>query len=123
MLEMLPPLLAVVGIAVLVGPVMRAGARGDLDRHGAVGIRTRHTQASDAAWRAGHAAAATWVKWSTLVALITVMAGLALQWSVGDPFGVITALGGLLVHVIVLLLATRDANAAARAERAAARRR
>lgn len=53
--------------------------------------------------------------WSTLVAVITVAARLGLQWAVGDPAGVLTALAGLLTHVIVLLLATRDANAAARA--------
>lgn len=60
----MPGLLLGVGlaaIAAVIHLVSRSAVRGDLDRNGAVGIRTRATRASDLAWRSGHQAAAPWL--------------------------------------------------------------
>lgn len=49
--------LSLAGTGLLCWAVSRAGASGALGPNGAVGIRTRATRRSEAAWRAGHAAA------------------------------------------------------------------
>lgn len=77
MTEIIGPLIGVVLIAVIHGPGTREAARGEVGRGGPMGIRTRHTQASDAAWQAGHVAAAGWNRWSILVAVLTVALSVA----------------------------------------------
>lgn len=49
--------------------IARMSANGSLIRNGAVGIRTSKTQASDAAWEAGHKAAAPVMRGSGVVSL------------------------------------------------------
>ncbi|MDO5511809.1 SdpI family protein [Corynebacterium sp.] len=114
MSEMIGPLIGVLTVALLFGPVVRAAARGEFDRGGLVGIRTRHTQRSDAAWRAGHAAALPWARRCLVVAAAVVLLAVVAQWTLGDPAGLVVALCGLVGQVGLVVLATCAANTAAR---------
>lgn len=120
-----PAIMAVV-VAVVVSSVAKAGGRGDLPRHGAVGIRTKATKTSDAAWLAGHRAAVPRARVLTLltsvVSLVIIVLGIVVDatWvtAVGIvPFGVV---------IIGLIPVAQAANAAAKeaeeAKKKAARR-
>ena len=94
------PLLAALGLAVLqcvlgaaVSLTTRRAADGRLGRNALVGIRTRATMGSDAAWRDGHAAAVP----------------------LADLAGLAFLLGGVLVGTALLLVGTRRAGRAAAA--------
>lgn len=108
-------LFTVVLVAVVCVLVTRKAADGGLDRNGGVGIRTRHTQASDEAWRVGHAAAVPGVNRVGWAAVATVVLAVAAQVSFGGSWGTFVGLGGMLVEVIVLLFAAGSANKAAQA--------
>lgn len=108
-------LFSVVLVAVLCIVTTRQGAEGTLDRNGSVGIRTRHTQASDEAWRAGHAAAVPGVNRSGWVAAATVPLAVSAHVSWGGSWGNLAGLCGMLIQVTLLLFATRVANRAAQA--------
>ena len=113
-----------VGVAFLILPglllaglltlyVTRAAAAGELPRNGLVGIRTRKTQRDDAAWQAGHAAAAPLVRAVTFVcfaasALVLVGAAVTQEPAV---VGVIA----LLASMAILALMLRAARVAGRA--------
>ena len=81
--------------------VTRMGAEGDMGRNSAVGIRLRATQRSDAAWRAGHAAALPVVKVSCVVVLALDLVCLALLFL--GPGWLTPWLGG--IPIVALLLA------------------
>lgn len=113
MTVVLPPLFGVILVAVVCIAMTHSAASGTLSRNGSAGIRTRKTQASDAAWLAGHRAALPIVKWIGVVAVVSTLAALLVQWQLGGQSGVIVALGGMLVEVLVLLYASKAANVAA----------
>ena len=110
---------AVAVSVVLVGIVVRLitaqAADGHLDRNGVVGIRTRATTRSDAAWRAGHAAALPTIRVGALVgyALAAVTVGAAFVLS-GRPYALILGLVALGVLVVFIVVAARSAVLAAR---------
>lgn len=108
------PLLFGIGLlpAVCV-PLTRMAASGGVDRNSVVGIRTRHTQVSDAAWVAGHAAALPRVKTMVLVAVGTVVLAVVVTVWGGIGWGVAVAMAGFLIQVAVLIRATGAANEAA----------
>ena len=108
-------LFSVVLVAVLCILVTRKAADGTLGRNGSVGIRTRHTQVSDEAWRAGHAAAVPGVNRAGWIAAATVPLAVAAHVSFGGSSGSLLGLVGMLGQVLVLLRATRSANQAAQA--------
>lgn len=92
-------------LAILVGPLLMAvlalfsqhAAAGRIPRNHLVGIRLPSTQASDAAWRAGHRAAIV-PSWIACVVLIVVDVGVVLlSRSVADT--------ALATGVLVLFLA------------------
>ncbi|AKF26817.1 membrane protein [[Brevibacterium] flavum] len=107
-------LFSVVLIAVVYTSTTRMAAQGKLDRHGSAGIRTRHTQASDAAWKKGHSAALPLVYKTGWVAAITIPIAIVTELALGNPWGILTGLAGMLCEVATLLLAARVANQAAR---------
>jgi len=78
------------------------------------GIRTRHTQASDAAWAAGHTAALPRVSRTVPVAVATVVATVITTVLGGSGWGAAVGVTGLLVETVVLVSAAGVANAAAR---------
>lgn len=88
-------------------------ASGQLVRNNAVGIKTRHTLASDQAWLAGHAAAAATVKkagltgWMLLLGVAVLSLLKLWPWAMG-----LTGLGYLLL-IGLLIVATSKANKAA----------
>lgn len=106
-------LFSVVLVCVVVIWVARAGAAGKLGRNESVGIRTRYTRVSDAAWQAGHAAALPLVNRTAGVAAVTVISAIAVQVAWSGSWGTLVGLGGISIEVGVLMLATRAANRAA----------
>lgn len=109
----IPPLFGVILVAVVCIAVTQSAASGSLTRNGGAGIRTRKTQVSDAAWLAGHRAALPIVKWTGVVAVISVIIALVVQWQVGGQSGVFLALGGMLIEATILLFAAKVAGNAA----------
>ena len=114
LLALIPLLFGLVVIPAVCVPMTRAAAGGALDRNGLVGIRTRHTQASDAAWVTGHAAALPRVGRTVPVAALTVVAAVVGAVLGGSGWGVVVGLTGLLTEAAVLVSATGRANTAAR---------
>ncbi|MCS5478843.1 SdpI family protein [Corynebacterium sp. YIM 101645] len=107
-------LFGVVLVSVVCTWVARAGARGDLGRNDAVGLRTRDTRASDTAWQAGHAAALPLLNRTIWIAVATVVLAVVIQAAWGGQWGILVGLGGMTAEVGVLVLATRAANRAAK---------
>ena len=113
------PLLAAVGLALLLGAggvlvaiVSRRAADARLGRNAYAGVRTTSTMRSDAAWRAGHAAA---VPLSDSAAVVFVISGLAaLLMRQSDAFPLVL-IGGSVVGTALLLVAARKAVLAAAA--------
>lgn len=104
------------GIGLLPGvyvPLTRMAASGGVGRNRAAGSRTRYTQASDAAWVAGHAAALPRVATMVPVAVITVVLAIAVTVWGGISWGIAVGMTGFLAEAAVLISATEAANAAA----------
>ena len=93
----------------------RQAADGAIGRNGSSGIRTRHTQASDAAWVAGHRAALPVMTRMWTVAVVGAVVAVGAQLVAGEPAGILLGLGALLVQVLVLARAASAANRAAQA--------
>jgi hypothetical protein len=102
-------------VALLTVTTTRSAAEGHLERNGAIGIRTRHTRASDEAWRAGHSAALPVVRYVVHVAVAAVLAAVVAAVLGGPVAAVVVGLAGMGVQVAVLVLGARRANEAARA--------
>ncbi|RKN04612.1 SdpI family protein [Streptomyces radicis] len=83
---------AAIGLAMLSALthfIRNAAAEGTLERNGAIGLRTRVTRSSDAAWRAGHRAAGPWL-------LACAVTGYAM--AAGTAAGAVAAMSGGSVH-------------------------
>ena len=92
----------------------RAAARGHLVRGGLIGIRTRATRRSDAAWEAGHRAAERSVRWCSLVCAVAAAAVLVVGLAGGSEEGVLlTAAAGGAAVLALLAVAVRRADVAA----------
>lgn len=114
--------LVMVGGSYLV--VAKQGAVGLIGRNGSVGIRTRKTQASDAAWDAAHRAAAPLVRTMGMTSLVLgaalVVSGFV--WRQENPHVVTAVLfalgyGVVLVGWIPIVLETNAAATRAHAAR------
>lgn len=110
------------GLFVLAGLlpwVGRAGANGSLPLNDSVGIRSKHTRASPAAWTAGHAAAAPLLTAAGIIAATLGVLTIVLAVLFGATWGMAPALvtggTGYTVAVALVLVGTRRANRAARA--------
>lgn len=95
-------------------------ASGNLGRNPAVGIRTRATMSSDAAWTAGHAAAAPLLTATYLTAyavgVISAVLGVVLMLRDVEHLAVaVVPLAGVGAVITLLSLAANRANSAARA--------
>lgn len=106
--------LCLAGLLVIV--IVRQAANGDLPRNGLIGLRTKATRRSDAAWTAGHQAAIPWVRLS-----VGLGSGLAILGAIVSftsvPVVIPAVLSGLgyLAFVGLLLWAIPVANRAAKA--------
>lgn len=115
---LIPLVLGVLMVPLVMVPLTRMAADGELGPNSAAGIRTRHTCASPEAWIAGHAAALPRLKATVPVALLTAGSSIAAQVVGGGAWGVGVGLAGLLVELAVVVSALGPANAAARAAKA-----
>ncbi|NLG55419.1 MAG: SdpI family protein [Rhodococcus sp.] len=94
-----------------------------IERNGAVGLRTKATQASDEAWHAGHEAALPHFRAMAVLGGITVAASILAILAAGStdgnyPAWLLLVPGiGLLAQVVVVLGGTVAANKAAKAVR------
>ncbi|MCC5671419.1 SdpI family protein [Kocuria rhizophila] len=89
--------------------VTRMGASGEMGRNGAVGIRIKATKRSDAAWRAGHAAALPVARTVCLVILVLDLVCLVLLFL--GPAGLVPWLG-IIPSVAILAAAVPLVRAA-----------
>ncbi|WP_328811772.1 SdpI family protein [Rhodococcus sp. NBC_00294] len=111
---------------VLIGALaafMRKGYE-NLGPNSAVGIRTKATKASPAAWRVGHEAASPFLMAAVITAVtvvvLTIGATIASALSdstVTDHAAVAIPAIGLAVEVVILILATAQADKAAKSAR------
>ena len=105
--------------AAVVHLVTVQASRGGLDVNPAVGIRTRLTTSSPAAWVAGHRAALGWVRVGSGVAVAAAViaagaAGVAAAVDAGPAVPAVVLVSGHLAYAGAVLLATRAANQAVR---------
>lgn len=109
---------ALAPVSVAAHVVAAVSRSGQLSLNHSIGIRTRHTVASDEAWQAGHAAAAPTMAraaW-TGYAFLVVMAATALALGLANaaPWLLGLAVAGLVTVVVILSAARRSADRAAR---------
>lgn len=108
------PAASLVSLGLLLGWAARSSRTGTLERNALIGIRTRATMASDAAWDAGHRAAAPVlevVAWASVVTgLVGTVTAIADSW-----LAAVTVSVGYAALFVLLGLATARANRAARA--------
>ena len=95
---------------VLVSALSRRAADGRLGRNPLAGIRTRATMRSDAAWRAGHAAARRLSDVSAAVFVLTGLVGLVVR---DAPWFAGLVIAGATGAALLLLVAARRAGVAA----------
>lgn len=102
--------LLVVATGATVSVVNRRAADGRLGRNSVAGIRIRATMRSDAAWRAGHAAAR---RSSDAAAAVFVSTGVTAMFVWAAPWFAGVVLAGTTLGAVVLLAGVRRAVAAA----------
>ena len=105
--------IATVAVAAIIAT--RSAATGNLTRNSSIGIRTRHTQASDDAWRAGHSAALPLMKLTGWIAIVVVVSAIMAGIAFDTTWSISIGLFGLILEVAVVFWATARANRAARA--------
>lgn len=113
--------LLVLGICVVAGIahyIRIATQRRILDRNAALGIRTRATSRSDAAWHTGHVAASPWLLTAAITGYFGAVAtALSIAMCAADvipDFGVfIVGLSSLLITAIAIVRGAVVAHAAA----------
>ncbi|MGQ7297400.1 SdpI family protein [Quadrisphaera sp. KR29] len=99
----------------LVPYVVARAASGRLRRNAWVGVRTPGTLASDAGWRAGHAAARPWAVAAGALMALGGLAGLVVGAGTGSPgFFVAAVVGGAVLGAAALAAGAVRADAAAR---------
>ncbi len=101
-------------VAALFGWLASSSRDGTLERNGFVGIRTRATMRSDAAWLAGHRAAAGTVGVAAWTCGAAAVVGAALLL-LGSWAGVGVVIAGYLAMFLLRIIATVRAGRAARA--------
>jgi hypothetical protein len=106
-------------IALVMQLTVRAFVRGELPPNGMLGIRTQTTKRSEAAWRAGHAAAVPGLRVIALVAVAGAILPVVLALALGarsDSASKATDVALVLAYAVVILLLARAvclANSAA----------
>lgn len=103
--------LIVAAVSVVLIVAVRKKAIG---RNSAIGIRTRHTLASDAAWEAGQRAGVPYLFGMAVISIGHAVALLCVELSNATTAGHILALLGWVLILVCAVLAVRAANGAAR---------
>lgn len=108
-----PPIVGLGIVACVMVAINSVQGRGGLTRNLAIGIRTRHTLASDEAWASGQASARPYATAIALIAVAHMIALLTIQLTAyPEALGHILSVSGYIVIVAVALLAWRAANRA-----------
>lgn len=115
LVTLLPLFFGIATVAVAAITATRYAAHDNLARNSSVGIRTRHTRASDEAWLAGHATALPAMKVTDWVAVVTIVLAIVAGATFDTTWSISIGLIGLTLEVAVALWATAIANRAARA--------
>lgn len=113
MVELIIPAASLVMVGALLAWLAHASDQQHLGRNGAVGIRTRATLRSDAAWAAGHRAAVPLTRlsaWASWLGAGTTIALLALD----QVWAWMPLVAGYVAMFGLLMAATVQANRAAR---------
>lgn len=105
-IDYLPLGLSLVMVGALLWWLAQVGQTGKLPRNGVVGIRTASTMQSDAAWEAGHRAAAPAVRYLALAQMLGGVLTLALGWFAQSPLTIPLGIGILLLTGIALVVVT-----------------
>lgn len=112
-------LIGVVVLTMVCGSIASASARGALPRNGAIGIRTKATKSSDAAWDVGHRAAVPLMRWTTwfgvLMTVVTIVAVIVLRPGEGPGWEVAAPILGFVGVFVGLMAAGVVADRAAKA--------
>lgn len=112
-------LIGVVVLTLVCGSIASASAKGALPRNGAIGIRTKATKSSDAAWDAGHRAAVPMMRWTTwfgvLMTMVTAAAVIVLRPGEEPGWEVTAPILGFAGVSVGLMAAGVVANRAAKA--------
>lgn len=111
-LSFLSGLAMITGITQFLAPQMRDRTLG---RNGTIGIKTRHTQASDEAWLEGHAAAAPGTRLAARAGWIFIICAAILCLATWFTAAFVATAAGYLAVTTLLLLSTKAASQAARA--------
>lgn len=98
-----------------------AAMRGDLERNVGIGIKTKVTRSSDAAWKAGHLAAGPWLMAAAWTGYLggSVTAVLAFVQALSEtvfPLALVIPGAALVAMVVLLVLGANRANQAGRGE-------
>ncbi|MCC9206372.1 SdpI family protein [Arthrobacter sp. zg-Y769] len=111
---LIPLLLVLIFLPGVCVAVTRQAAEGLIGANASMGIRTRHTKASDEAWIAGHSAALPVVKKMWPVGGFGLVAAVAAQVLAGGPTGIGITFLALVFQMVILFRAAAAANRAAR---------
>lgn len=114
LIEVLPFMIGLLTVSMTMMGLSSPMKKGQLSRNSLIGIKTRHTLASDQAWRKGHAAAVPWVSLAAWVglSLLFCAAILCLVQQFSAAFALTSV--GYLASISLILWSARVANRAAR---------
>ncbi|MBV7295568.1 SdpI family protein [Corynebacterium sp. TAE3-ERU12] len=103
-------------LTILSYAIAKASLSGNLTRNSALGIRTKHTTLSDAAWDAAHKKAAPYLMASAMVGAVAIVIDitflLIFKSSTSDYHDllIITPIMGFVIQVAVLICAALSGN-------------
>ena len=105
-------------LSLIIHFVRNEAVSGRLDRNSAIGIRTKATRSSDAAWLAGHRAAGPWLLVTAITGyvagLTAIVIAVTLMATEGDNLAVmIVPLAGFVAVIALLITAASKADSSA----------
>lgn len=109
-----PPMAGYLIVAAVSVFLVVAQRRQFIGRNSVIGIRTRHTLASDAAWEAGHEAGVPYLYTMAVISFGHAVALLCVELSDSTTAGNVLSLSGWVLILVCAVLAVTAANRAAK---------